>query len=166
MHMKLSHAWVHMTVADIGWIVLPYLIILWWFGWMLLNVMLSGIQLYSDKTQTCQYAISQLRIIHSGLHLVTYLDVGNFCDKSTETTLYMLYEICVQVFLRFSDSSKPIHIINLRIGLAWLAGICKSEENLFKTSCNVVPITKVAHIFWWRHNRKKIGKCAWTLMWR
>ena len=25
-----------------------------------------------------QYAISQLRIVHSGLHLVAYLDVGNF----------------------------------------------------------------------------------------
>ena len=34
-----------------------------------------------------QYPISQLRIVRSGLHLVTYLDVGNFCDKSTETTL-------------------------------------------------------------------------------
>ena len=32
-----------------------------------------------------QYAISQLPNVHSGLHLVTYLDVGNFCDKSTET---------------------------------------------------------------------------------
>ena len=51
-----------------------------------------------------QYAISQLLIVRSGLHLVTYLDMGNFCDKSTETTLP---EICVQVFLRFSDSSKP-----------------------------------------------------------
>ena len=30
--------------------------------------------------------------------------MGNFCDKSIETTLH---EICVQVFLRFSDSSKP-----------------------------------------------------------
>ena len=40
-----------------------------------------------------------------GLHLlVTYLDVGNFCDKSTEKTLH---EICVQILLRFSDSSKP-----------------------------------------------------------
>ena len=35
-----------------------------------------------------QYAKSQLRIVCSGLHLVTYLDVGNFCDKSTETTLH------------------------------------------------------------------------------
>ena len=38
-----------------------------------------------------QYAISQLRIVHSDLHLVTYLDVGNFCDKSTDTTLH---EVC------------------------------------------------------------------------
>ena len=51
-----------------------------------------------------QYAISQLRIVRSDLHLVTYLDVGNFCDKSTETTLH---EFFVQVFLRFSDPSKP-----------------------------------------------------------
>ena len=35
-----------------------------------------------------QYAISQLRIVRSGLHLVTYLDVGNFGDKSTETILH------------------------------------------------------------------------------
>ena len=27
-----------------------------------------------------QYAISQLQIVRSGFHLVTYLDVGNFCD--------------------------------------------------------------------------------------
>ena len=33
------------------------------------------------------------------LHLVTYLDVGNLCEKSIETALH---EICVQVFLRFS----------------------------------------------------------------
>ena len=57
-----------------------------------------------------QYAISQLRIVRSGLHLVTYLNVGNFCDKSTETTLH---EICVQFFLRFSDSSKPSQSVSL-----------------------------------------------------
>ena len=51
-----------------------------------------------------QYAISQLRIVRLGLHSVTYLDVGNFCNKSTETTLH---DICEEVFLRFSDSSKP-----------------------------------------------------------
>ena len=55
-----------------------------------------------------QYAISQLRIVRSGLHLVTYLYVGNFSDKSTETTLH---EICVQVFLRFS--SKPSQSLSL-----------------------------------------------------
>ena len=54
--------------------------------------------------QFMQYAISQLRIVRSGLHLVTYLDVGNFWDKSTERTLH---EICVQLLLRFSDSNKP-----------------------------------------------------------
>ena len=31
----------------------------------------------------------------SGLHLVNYLDVGNFCDKRTEKTVD---EICVQDF--------------------------------------------------------------------
>ena len=51
-----------------------------------------------------KHAISQLQIVLSGLHLITYLDVGNFCDKSTETTLH---DVCMQVFLRFSDSSKP-----------------------------------------------------------
>ena len=44
-----------------------------------------------------QHVISQLRIVRSGLHLVTYLDVGNFCDKSIKTTLP---DIVVQVFLR------------------------------------------------------------------
>ena len=61
------------------------------------------------------YAISQFRIVHSGLHLVTYLDVGNFCDKSTETTLH---EICVQGFLRFSDSNKPSQSVSLIYELA------------------------------------------------
>ena len=51
-----------------------------------------------------EYAVSQLWIVRSGLHLVTYLDVGNFCNKSTETTLH---EMCVQLFPRFSDSRKP-----------------------------------------------------------
>ena len=41
-----------------------------------------------------QYAISQLRIVRSGLHLVNYLDVGNFCNKSADTNLH---EVCVQV---------------------------------------------------------------------
>ena len=53
---------------------------------------------------TTQYALSQLRFVRSGLNLVTYLIVGNFCDKSTETTLH---EICVQDFRRLSDFSKP-----------------------------------------------------------
>ena len=35
-----------------------------------------------------EYAVSQLQIVRSDLHLVTYLDVGNFCNKSTETTLH------------------------------------------------------------------------------
>ena len=45
-----------------------------------------------------QYAISQLRIVRSGLHLVTYLNVGNFCDKRTEKN-YMKF-VC-KVFLDF-----------------------------------------------------------------
>ena len=77
-----------------------------------------------------QYAISQLRIVRSDLHLVTYLDVGNFCDKSTEITLH---EICVQVFRRLSNSSKPRQYVSLIYELAWLAEIRKSEENLLKT---------------------------------
>ena len=70
--------------------------------------------------------------------------MGNFCHKSIETTLH---EICVQVFVRFSYSSKPVPSVLLIYELAWLAGICKSEENLLKTSCKVAPVTKVAHIF-------------------
>ena len=57
-----------------------------------------------------QYAMSQLRIVRSDLHLVTYLDVGNFCDKRTEKTLH---EICAQGFLRFSDSNKPSQSVSL-----------------------------------------------------
>ena len=104
-----------------------------------------------------QYAILQLRIVRSGLHLVTYLDVGNFCDKSTETNLH---EICVQVFLRFSDSSKPSQSVLLFYELAWLAGIGKSEENLLKTSYKVAPVTKVAQIYWWRHDNGKQSTSA------
>ena len=62
-----------------------------------------------------QYAISQLRIVRSVLHLVTYLDVGNFCDKRTETTLH---EICVQVFLGFSNSNKSSQSVSLIYELA------------------------------------------------
>ena len=99
-----------------------------------------------------QYAISQLRIVRSDLHLVTYLDVGNFWDKSPETTLH---DICVEVFLRFSDNSKPSQSVSLIYELAWLAGIRKSDENLLKTSCKVALVTKVAHIFWWCHDNRK-----------
>ena len=60
----------------------------------------------------------QLRFVRSALHLVTYLalhlvtylDVGKFCDKSTETTLHEIY---VQLFLRFSYSSKPSQSVSL-----------------------------------------------------
>ena len=62
-----------------------------------------------------KYAISQLRIVRSGFHLVTYIDVGNFCDKRTEKTLH---ETRVQVFLRFSDSNKPSQSVSLIYELA------------------------------------------------
>ena len=68
-----------------------------------------------------------------------YLDVGNFCDKSTKTTLH---EIHAQVFLRFSDSSKPSQSVLLIYKMAWLAEIRKSDENVLK-SCKVAPVTKV-----------------------
>ena len=83
-------------------------------------------------------------MVRSGLHLFTYLDVGNFCDKITETTLH---ELCVQVFLRFSDYSKPSQSVSLIYELSWFAGIRKYEENLLKTSCKVAYVTKMAHIF-------------------
>ena len=57
----------------------------------------------NDELVHPQYGILQLRIVRSFLHLVTYLNVGNFCDRDPETTLH---EICLQVFLRFSYSSK------------------------------------------------------------
>ena len=80
-----------------------------------------------ERRHCQQHTISQLRIIRSDLHLVTYLDMGNFCDKSTERTLH---EICVQVLLRFSDSSKPSQSVSLIYELTWLAWTRKSEENL------------------------------------
>ena len=98
-----------------------------------------------------EYAISQLRIVRSGLHLVTYLDVGNFCDKRIEKTLH---EIFVQGFLRFSDSNKPRQSVSLIYEVTWLAGIGKSWENLLKTACKVAPAIKVAHIFWWRQDNR------------
>ena len=69
--------------------------------------------------------------------------MDNFCDKSTETTLH---EICAQVFLRFSDSSKPGQSVSLIYELVGLTVIRESEDNLFKISCKVAPVTKVAHI--------------------
>ena len=90
--------------------------------------------------------------------IVTYLDVGNFYDKSTEMTFH---EICVQVFLyRFSDYSKPSLSVSSIYELALLAGIRKFEENLLKTSCKVAPVTKVAHIFWWHHDNRKQSASA------
>ena len=103
------------------------------------------------------YAISQIRIVRSGLHLVTYPDVGNFCNKSTEITFH---KICVQVFLRFSDYSKPSQSVSLIYELAWLAGICKSEENGLKTFGKVAPVTKVAHWFWWYNDNQKPSASA------
>ena len=74
-------------------------------------------------TLLLKYAILHFRIVRSGLHLVTYLNVGNSCDKSTETTLH---EISVQLFLRYSDSSKPSQSMLFIYKLARLAGIGKS----------------------------------------
>ena len=70
--------------------------------------------------------------------------MGNFCDKNTEITLH---EICVQVFLRFSDSSQPSQSISLIYKLAWLAGIRKSEENLLKTSFKLLLWPKLLTYF-------------------
>ena len=50
-----------------------------------------------------KYAILQLRIVRSDLHLVAYLDVGNFCDKSTEKTLH---EFVCKFFLEFPISAS------------------------------------------------------------
>ena len=65
--------------------------------------------------------------------------------KSTETALHV-HEIFVQVFLRFSHSSKPRQSVSLIYELTRIAGIGKSEEKLLKTSCKVAHVTKVAHI--------------------
>ena len=70
--------------------------------------------------------------------------MGNFCDKGAERTLY---EIFVQVFLRFSDSSKSRQSASLIYEFARLAGIRKSQANLLNISCKVASAIKVAHIF-------------------
>ena len=86
---------------------------------------------------------SHLRIVRSGSHFVTYLDVDNFCVKRTEAILHE------------TDSSKPTQSVSLIYELDWLADICKFEENLVKTSCKVATVSKVAKIFWWRHDNRK-----------
>ena len=56
-----------------------------------------------------QYAISQLWIVRSGLHLVTYLDVDNFSSKS-QKQLYMKF-VC-KFFLDFpipASQANPYH---------------------------------------------------------
>ena len=70
---------------------------------------------YYKIKQYSQYGISQLLIVRSGLHLVTYLNVGNFCDKRAEKTLHA---ICVQGFLGFSDSNMPSQSVSLIYELA------------------------------------------------
>ena len=101
--------------------------------------------------------ICHIGITNFFLHLVTYLDMGNFCDKSTETTLH---EISGQVFLTFSDFSKPSQSVLLIYKFAWFAGFRKSEENFIKTSCKVVSVTKFAHIIWWHHDNGKQSASA------
>ena len=58
-----------------------------------------------------------------------------------------LHEIFVQVFLRFSDSSKPGQSLSLIYGLAWLAGIGKSEENLLKINVGLLLWPKLPTYF-------------------
>ena len=62
-----------------------------------------------NSNQLNEYAISQLRIVRSGLHLVTYLDVGNFCDKSTKQ-LYM--EFVCKFFLDFPIQASKVNMYN------------------------------------------------------
>ena len=90
-----------------------------------IELMRTTIEFNRELSICKQYAISQLRIVRSGLRLVTYLDVGNFCDKSTETTLH---ELCVQVFLRFSDSSKSSQSVSLIYELAWLLELVNTRK--------------------------------------
>ena len=92
------------------------------------------------------------------------LDVGIFCDKSTETTLH---EMCVQVFLRLSDSGKSSQSVSFIYEFALPAGIRKSEKkNLLKTSCKFATVTKVANILWWRHgNRTQSASVRYMQHW-
>ena len=94
--------------------------------------------------ESCQYAISQLRIVRSVLHLVTYLDVGNCCDKSTETTLH---EIRGQVFLRFPIPLTQCYPYRQFTNWLGLLEPVNQRKNLLKTSCKIALVTKVAHIF-------------------
>ena len=65
---------------------------------------------------------------------------------------------CFSIPARFSDSSKSSQSVSLFY--EWLAGFRKSEENMLKTSWKVVPVTKVAHICWWRHDNRKQSESA------
>ena len=67
-----------------------------------------------------------------------------FATKREKKTLH---KMCVQVFLRISDSNKPSQSVSLIYELAKLGEIGKSQENLLKTSCYVAPVINVAHIF-------------------
>ena len=85
----------------------------------------------------CLYAISQLRIVRLGLHLVTYLNVGNFCDRRTGATLP---EICVQVFLIFFDSSKPSQSVSL---IYWLLEPVNLRKTCSKLHVRLLPWPKL-----------------------
>ena len=114
-------------------------------GDSLLNVNVYHIVLFNYNTEV-QYAISKLQIVRSGLHLITYLNVGNFCDQSTGATLY---ENFVQVFLRFSDWASLANIHTNHDRFTDRLDLLESEnlrKTCTKTSCKVAPVTKVAHI--------------------
>ena len=102
----------------------------------------SQITLHNLESSVTLCAISQLQIVRFS-HLPRCWQLLRQKHRNN------LHEICVQVFLRFSDSSKPSQSVSLIYESAWLAGIPKSEENLLKTSCKVTPVTKFAQIFWW-----------------
>ena len=85
--------------------------------------------LFKQSTLIRHIAITNCPFRFAFSHLPT-CRCWHFCDMSTETTLY---EICVQVFLRYSNSSKTSQSVSLIY--AWLSGIGISGKNMLKTSC-------------------------------
>ena len=113
-----------------------------------------------------EYAISQLQIVRSGLHLVTYLDVGNFWDKRTEKTLH---EFVCKVFLDFPIATSQTNLYRQFTNWLSLLESVNIRKTCSKLHVRLILWSKLPTYFddvttiemTSRHS-KTIGKCAWT----